>query len=56
LSGIRNHDPSNQPAKTHASDRMATVTGKRALYTLKEDIFFTTLSDFIKGLKVGQPD
>jgi hypothetical protein len=27
LSGIRTHDPSNQPAKTHASDRTATVTG-----------------------------
>jgi hypothetical protein len=25
-SGIRTHDPSNQPAKTHASDRTATVT------------------------------
>jgi hypothetical protein len=28
LSGIRTHDPSNQPAKTHASDCTATVTGK----------------------------
>jgi ketopantoate hydroxymethyltransferase len=27
LSGTRTHDPSNQPAKTHASDRTATVTG-----------------------------
>jgi hypothetical protein len=27
LGWIRTHDPSNQPAKTHASDRMATVTG-----------------------------
>jgi hypothetical protein len=27
LSGIRTHDPSNQLAKTHASDRTATVTG-----------------------------
>jgi hypothetical protein len=27
LSGIQTHYPSNQPAKTHASDRMATVTG-----------------------------
>jgi hypothetical protein len=26
LSGMRTHDPSNQPAKTHASDRTATVT------------------------------
>jgi hypothetical protein len=25
LSGIRTHDPSNQPAKTHASDRTTTV-------------------------------
>jgi hypothetical protein len=25
--GIRTHDPSNQPAKIHASDRTATVTG-----------------------------
>jgi hypothetical protein len=25
LSGIRTHDPSNQPTKTHASDRTATV-------------------------------
>jgi hypothetical protein len=30
LSGIRTHDPSNQPAKTHASDRTATVTGTGA--------------------------
>jgi hypothetical protein len=28
LSGIRTHDPGNQPAKIHASDRTATVTGK----------------------------
>jgi hypothetical protein len=27
LRGIRTHDTSNQPAKTHASDRTATVTG-----------------------------
>jgi hypothetical protein len=27
LSGIRTHEPSNQPANTHASDRTATVTG-----------------------------
>jgi hypothetical protein len=27
LSGIRTHDPSNKPAKTHASDRTAIVTG-----------------------------
>jgi hypothetical protein len=29
LNGIRTHDPSNQPAKTHVSDRTATVTGTR---------------------------
>jgi hypothetical protein len=27
LSGIRTHNPSNQPAKAHASNRTATVTG-----------------------------
>jgi hypothetical protein len=27
LSGIRTHEPSNQPPKTHASDSMVTVTG-----------------------------
>jgi hypothetical protein len=27
LSGIRTHDPSNQPTKNHTSDRKATVTG-----------------------------
>jgi hypothetical protein len=31
LSGIRTDDPSNQPAKTHASDRTATVTGSNYL-------------------------
>jgi hypothetical protein len=31
LSGIRAHNPSNQPAKTHASDRTATVTGFQVL-------------------------
>jgi hypothetical protein len=35
LSGIRAHDPSNQPAKTHASDRTATVTGNFPLVSLK---------------------
>jgi hypothetical protein len=35
LSGIRTHDPSNQPAKTHASDRTATVTGIYGLYYMK---------------------
>jgi hypothetical protein len=32
LSGIRTHDPSNQPAKIHASDRTATVTGVRSFH------------------------
>jgi hypothetical protein len=32
LSGIQTHDPSNQPAKTHASERTATVTGSWNLY------------------------
>jgi hypothetical protein len=31
LSGIRTHDPSNQPGKTHASGRAATVTGNNIL-------------------------
>jgi hypothetical protein len=35
LSGIRIHDPSNQPAKTHASDRTATVTGCSSYYSTK---------------------
>jgi hypothetical protein len=35
LSGIRTHDPSNQPAKTHASDSTATVTGKKIPYGTK---------------------
>jgi hypothetical protein len=35
LSGIRTHDPSNQPAKTHASDRKATVTGEWTCYLRK---------------------
>jgi hypothetical protein len=34
-SEIRTHDPSNQPAKTHASDLTATVTGLGILYLLK---------------------
>jgi hypothetical protein len=35
LSGIQTHDPSNQPAKTHASDRTATVTGILAVQPFK---------------------
>jgi hypothetical protein len=34
LSGIRTHDPSNQPAKIHVSDRTATVTGKYQHFTI----------------------
>jgi hypothetical protein len=34
LSRIRTHDPSNQPAKTHASDRTATVTGRTQSLTV----------------------
>jgi hypothetical protein len=34
LSGIRTHDPSNQPAKTHASDCTATVTGFIFFFTI----------------------
>jgi hypothetical protein len=32
LSGIRTHDPRKQPAKNHASDRTATVTGMSYSY------------------------
>jgi hypothetical protein len=35
LSGIRTHDPSNQPAKSHASDSTATVTGADRLTNSK---------------------
>jgi hypothetical protein len=31
FSGIRTHDPSNQPAKTSASDRTATVTSRNPI-------------------------
>jgi hypothetical protein len=50
LSGIRTHDPSNQPAKTHASDRTATVTGNLVewgtalhLHYLNINPFYTTM-------------
>jgi hypothetical protein len=39
LSGIRTHDPSNQPAKTTASDRTATVTGILNIYLRIISIF-----------------
>jgi hypothetical protein len=32
LSGIRTHDPSNQPVETHASDRTATAIGNMAYW------------------------
>jgi hypothetical protein len=35
LNGIRTRDPSNQPAKAHASDRTTTVTGEHVLYILR---------------------
>jgi hypothetical protein len=38
LSGIRTHNPSNQPAKAHASDRKATVTGTGELQYDKSNL------------------
>jgi hypothetical protein len=38
LSGTRTHDPSNQLAKTHASDRTATVTGNYMDYEFKKSV------------------
>jgi hypothetical protein len=38
LSEIRTHDPSNQPAKTHALNLTATVTGEYKRYCHKLDI------------------
>jgi hypothetical protein len=35
LSGIRTHDSRNQPVKTHASDRTATVIGVQRFCNLK---------------------
>jgi hypothetical protein len=35
LSGIRTHDPSNQPAKTHATDRTAIVIGLSIIHRRK---------------------
>jgi hypothetical protein len=35
FSGIGTHDPSNQPAKTHASDRTATVTGNNIICSVQ---------------------
>jgi hypothetical protein len=39
LSGIPTHDPSNQPAKTHASDRTAIVTGMAFIRASNNSIF-----------------
>jgi hypothetical protein len=39
LSGIRTYDPSNQPAKTHASDRTATVTGNCWCFDLNYGLY-----------------
>jgi hypothetical protein len=65
LSGIRtHHDPSNLPAKTHASDRTATVTGFSKRYpNLNNSLFlcefnlivtvvpkYLNLSIFVKDL------
>jgi hypothetical protein len=48
LSGIRTHDHSNQPAKTHASDRTVTVTGShsslRILITDRELLFILRIN------------
>jgi hypothetical protein len=49
LSGIRTHDHGNQPAKTHASDGTATVTGLvmcRLIYYIKYLSSFQFLSIF----------
>jgi hypothetical protein len=45
LSGIRTHDSSNQPAKTHASDRTATVTG--SILLLLPFNYKYSLQDFV---------
>jgi hypothetical protein len=41
LSGIRTHDPNNQPAKTHASDRKAAVTGIERLLNQNQRQYLT---------------
>jgi hypothetical protein len=40
LSGIRTHNPRNQPAKTHSSDRTATVIGSSSFNQWKMTINF----------------
>jgi predicted component of type VI protein secretion system len=49
LSGIRTHDPRNQPAKTHASDRTAAVTMNvvlKVIHYIKDDHKGNTSSYF----------
>jgi hypothetical protein len=64
LSGIRTHDPSNQPVKTHASDSTATVTGIKffCLYNNKGlDLIqscigrYTALINIAKGGEIKLP-
>jgi hypothetical protein len=50
LSGIPTHDTSNQSAKTHASDRTATVTGDTTfreyhIYSIQLEVDGTLLSE-----------
>jgi hypothetical protein len=51
LSGTRAHDPSNQPAKTHASDRTATVTGTVNYL----DLSMTHVRDKLEYKAYGKP-
>jgi hypothetical protein len=46
LSGSRTHDPSNQPAKTHASDRTATMTGIIWILRSVIQLFLWSLRDW----------
>jgi hypothetical protein len=47
LSGIRTHDPSNQPAKTHGSGRTATVTSTSSSVALQSDRALASLTCFM---------
>jgi hypothetical protein len=53
LSGIRTHDPSNQPAKTQASDRTATVTGKTLFMIRKYSSSFVVFSYGLSSTSIG---
>jgi hypothetical protein len=56
FSGIQPHDPSSKPAKTHTSDRTATVTGKR-LHTKEKTVkivVFCSRILFISFLEIRQ--